>query len=261
MMRRSLRLILPLFAALGVACGSDGNGGFEPEPPGPEPPEPEPPVFSRLEVMPTAFALFTVAPGNTFELTVLAYDRTGATLPLTSAPAYSSSAPAIAGVSSSGVVTAAAPGTAKITAALTLGGGTRTASVTVKVYAGDYADIPGVYDLTALITTFDPARGVDLEGYRYTAVLTLHEESRPPWFGGTYADLRLIGPSGDTTALADTGFVYTDIDPDGGLLIELVRDWDQTDGTLMPATLAPGFIDGTFDCCGHISGTFTATRR
>src|SRR6185312_12591522 len=218
MMRRSLRLILPLFAALGVACGSDGNGGFEPEPPGPEPPEPEPPVFSRLEVMPTAFALFTVAPGNTFELTVLAYDRTGATLPLTSAPAYSSSAPAIAEVSSSGVVTAAA---------------------TVKVYAGDYADIPGVYDLTALITTFDPAPGVDLEGYRYTAVLTL-EELRPPWIGGTYADVRLIGPSGDTTAVADTGFVYTGIDPDGRLLIVLVRDWDRTDGTLIPATLAPG---------------------
>ena len=259
MMRRSLRLILPLFAALGVACGSDGNGGFEPEPPGPEPPEPEPPVFSRLEVMPTAFALFTVAPGNTFELTVLAYDRTGATLPLTSAPAYSSSAPAIAEVSSSGVVTAAAPGTAKITAALTLGGETRTASVTVKVYAGDYADIPGVYDLTALITTFDPAPGVDLEGYRYTAVLTL-EELRPPWIGGTYADVRLIGPSGDTTAVADTGFVYTDIDPDGQLLIVLVRDWDRTDGTLIPATLAPGFIDGTFGR-GLISGTFTATRR
>jgi hypothetical protein len=131
MAKRSLRLILPVFAVLGVACGSERDGGFEPEPPGPEPR-----VFTRLEVTPTAFALFTVAPGNTFELTVLAYDRTGATLPLTSAPAYSSSAPAIAGVTSSGVVTAAAPGTAKITAALTLGGETRTASMTMKVYAG-----------------------------------------------------------------------------------------------------------------------------
>jgi hypothetical protein len=245
MMRRSLRLILPVFLALGAACG---DGGFAPR------------LFMALEVSPTAFALFTVPPGNTLQLTILAYDQTGATLPFTSGATYSSNAPAIAGVSNSGVVTAAAPGTAKITAALTLGGETRTASVTVKVYAGDYSDIPGVYDLTAPITTFDPARGVDLEGYRYTAVLTL-EELRPPWIGGTYADVRLIGPSGDTTALADTGFVYTDIDPDGGLLIELVRDWDQTDGTLMPATLAPGFIDGTFDCCGHISGTFTATRR
>jgi hypothetical protein len=248
MPKRSLRLIPPLFAALGVACGGDGV-------------EPALGVLTRLEVTPTACALFTVAPGNTLQLTVLAYDRNGATVPFTSAATYSSSAPAIAGVSSSGVVTAGAPGTAKITAALTLGGNTLTASATVKVYAGDYSDIPGVYDLTALITTFDPAWGGDLEGYRYTAVLTLHEESRPPWIGGTYSDLRLIGPTGDTTAVAATGFVYTYIDPDGGLLIVLVRDWDHTDGTLIPVTLDAGIIDGTFGCCGHISGPFTATRR
>ncbi|HYU91394.1 MAG TPA: Ig-like domain-containing protein, partial [Gemmatimonadales bacterium] len=111
-MRRSLRLILPVFLALGAACG---DGGFAPR------------LFMALEVSPTAFALFTVPPGNTLQLTILAYDQTGATLPFTSGATYSSNAPAIAGVSNSGVVTAAAPGTAKITAALTPGGETRTA--------------------------------------------------------------------------------------------------------------------------------------
>jgi hypothetical protein len=114
--------------------------------------EAEPRVLARLEVQPKVAALATVAPGDTVELKILAFDQGGATMSAgSSAATWSSSAPGVAGVNTDGVVTAAAPGTAEITATLTLGGVTRTASVTVTVYLGDYSDLAGVYDLTAVI--------------------------------------------------------------------------------------------------------------
>ena len=253
MAKGSLRLILPVFAALGVACG--GDGGIEPGS------HPGPRVLTRLEVTPTEFLLNTVAPGNTLQLTIRAYDQAGAPLLSGGAVTYTSSAPAIAAVTSSGVVTATAPGTAEITTALTLGGTTKTASTTVTVYTLDYSDNTGVYDLTAVITTFDPAWGEDLAGYRYTAVLTLHDEWDAPWFAGTYSDLRLIGPSGDSTAVADSGIVTASFDRRGRLVVELVDDRNHLGLSLIVATLTPGFMDGDFGCCGHISGRFSATRR
>jgi hypothetical protein len=255
MTHRSHALMLLVCAAIGAACGSER--GLEPEPPF----EPEPsPVFTTLEVTPTAADLFDVAPGNTVQLTIGAWDQTGARMPGTGAATYSSSAPAIAGVSSRGVVTAAAPGGAEITAALTLGGITRTASMTVTVQARDYSDIAGVYDLTAVISSFDPVWG-DLEGYRYTAVLTLQEESGPPWFGGTYADLRLIGPAGESHDVADAGVLASSIDPGGRVVLVLDDGGFGIGLTLIVGTVASGSVNGTFGCCGHISGTFTAERR
>jgi len=247
MAKRSLGLILPVFVALGGACG--GDGGFAPR------------LFIALEVSPAHAVLSTVAPGNTFQLTTRAYDQAGAPMSGAGAVTYTSSAPAIAGVSRSGVVTAAAPGTAKITTALTLGGITRTASTTVLVHAGDLWELTGVYDLSALITSFDPGRGEDLTGYRYTAVLTLRQEWDFPWFGGAYADFQLVGSGGESYAVADAGVVTGSIDPRGRVLIELLGDGNHIGLTLIVDTLASGTIDGTFGCCGHIGGTFTAARR
>ncbi len=221
-------------------------------------PPPEP-VFTTLEVMPTDVALTTAAPGNTVQLSIQARDQTGAPMSGTGAATYVSSAPAIVGVSSSGVVTAAAPGTAVITTTLTLGDSTHTASTTVTVYTGDYSDFVGVFDVTALITSFDPAWGVDLTGYRYTAVLTLEQEAGPPGFGGTFADLWLIGPAGDSTAVAATGVVTASIGSGGRVVIDLFGSHNVL--TLVVPSLASGFNDGLFGCCGHISGTFAATRR
>jgi hypothetical protein len=245
---RSLTPVLLVCAALGVAC----DNGFEPTPP----------VLSSLVLTPD-FAEF-VGPGNTVQLTFEALDQRGAPMPGADAITYSSSAPAVAEVSSSGVVTAATPGSAEITAALTLGGATRTASMTVRVHAPDYLGIGGVYDLAALITSFDPAWGEHLEGYRYTAVLTLVEAyGGRPWFRGTYADLRLIGPGGDSYPVTDTGVVTGSIDPDGRVVMELVGDGDHIGLTLIVATVDPwgSVIDGSFGCCGHIGGTFTVQRR
>ena len=255
MAKRSLRLILPLFAALGVACGTEGDGGGALAPG----PEPEPRVLTRLEVTPTDYALNIVRPGNTLQLTIRAYDKNGAPMAGTDAATYASSAPAIAAVSSSGVVTAAALGTAEITATLTVDGVTRTASMTVTVYTYDFSDLAGVYDLTAQVTSFDPAWGEDLTGYRYTAVLTLPEGWGPPLFRGTYADLRLVGPGGDSYQIAasglDTGYIFRD----GRLVLELVGPPFTV--TLAVSSLASGGINGRFGAGGHISGPLTAERR
>ncbi len=247
MTKRSLRLILPLTVALGVACGSDV--GFDP---GPR-------VFTGLNLTPTDTALSSVAPGNTLQLTLQPYDQTGATMSRRDAVTYSSNAPGIAEVSSSGAVTAATPGTAKITATLTVGGITRTASMTVTVYRYDFSDVAGAYDLTAQITSFDPAWGEDLTGYRYTAVVTLPEDWGPPLFRGTYADLRLVDPAGGSFQIAasglDTGYIFRD----GRLILELAGPPFTV--TLVVSSLASGGINGGFGAGGHISGPFTATRR
>jgi hypothetical protein len=241
--------LLLVCAAFGVACGG-ANGSFEPAQS----------VFTTLDVTPADYALASVAPGNTLQLTVRAYNQARQSMDGTEVAAYSSSAPEIAGVSSSGFVSAGTPGTAEITAALTLGGVTRTASMRVTVQARDNSDIAGVYDLTAPIAAFDPVWG-DLKGYRYTAVLTLQKESGPPWFGGTYADLRLIGPAGDSSAVADSGPLNGSIDPRGRVVLVLDDGGFGIGLTLILGTAASGAIDGTFGCCGHIGGAFTAERR
>jgi Bacterial Ig-like domain (group 2) len=250
MSKRSLRLILPVCAALCVAC--EGYRGVEPEPH----------VLTSIGVKPADAALSTGAPGDTVQLSVWAYDQAGVLMPRNGAVTYRSSDTAIARVSSSGVVTAVAPGTAKITAVLTAGGSARTASMTVTVYNVDYSDIAGVYHLTALVTSFDSGWGEDLSGYRYTAVLTLPEEWAPRRSGATFADLQLIGPSGDVTHIATAGVVTGSIEPRGRLVIELFSDGTHGNRftlTLIVETLASGFIDGTF-AHGGIGGTFTARR-
>ena len=249
MAKRSLRLVLTVFAALGVACGADRVV------------EPNSAVLTRIELTPPDPSLIMGAPYNTVQLVLKAYDQNGATMPAYGDATYSSSAPRVATVSGSGVVTAVAPGRAEITAIVTFRGSTRTTSVAVTVGPIDHWDIYGEHDLTAPITGFDPAWG-DLSGYRYTAVLTLGTMWDPPWLiEGSYADLRIIGPGGDTLVVADTGSVRSYFDPRGEFIIELVGNQSRIGLFLVVASLAPELMDGRFGCCGHISGTFTATRR
>jgi hypothetical protein len=124
--------------------------------------------------------------------------------------------------------------------------------------AGGIAHISGLYDLTAPITSFDPAWG-DLTGCRYRAVLTLQQTNRSA-FNGTYADLQIICPyeSSDWTF---TGFVTGSIDVDGQVFVQLTggnHTWTSWYGT---GKLASGGIAGDFGCCGHISGTFVVKPR
>lgn len=254
MTTRSLVPLLML-SATAIACG--GEDGFD-TPFEPEPPQPQ---LTTLDLRPSSAELFALPPGNAVQLSVWAWDDAGAALTGTDAATFSSSDPEIAEVSSTGLLIAAAPGTAEITAELTLRGITRTASMAVQVNPREYSDVAGNYDLSALITSYDPAWGYDLDGYRYTAVLTLPDEWGPPWLGGTYANLQLIGPGGDIYPVADAGLVVGSISARGEFLIDLVSDGNSIGVTLIVESRVSGSIGGTFGCCGHISGTFTAERR
>jgi hypothetical protein len=177
---------------------------------------------------------------------------------------YWSSAPWIAGVSGSGVVTAVAPGKAVITAALTLGRITRTASMTATVRfhdegPGESSEFAGVYDLTALITSADPAWGIE-DGTRQTAVITIQHYRGAPRFTGTFTDFCAIDSTGKSCS-GNPGFVTGTIDPYGGVVIELFSTQSQESFWYGQGALASRQIVGTFGCCGHISGTFTAERR
>jgi plastocyanin len=114
------RIATPLIVAgIGAACGGDGGSGLGSS------------VLTTLEVTPATATLFTVAPGNTVTLSVVAKDQDGATM--SGSPSFSSDNSAIAAVGADGTVTGVGPGSAGITASLTAGGVTKTATATVTV--------------------------------------------------------------------------------------------------------------------------------
>lgn len=122
-----------------------------------------------------------------------------------------------------------------------------------------------VYDLTAPITSFDPAWGVDMEGALYSAVVALSQgTSGASDFGGTFTDWRYVDPGGESilvqfewpAASPGTGSVTGSFHPTGDVVIEVGQSW-----YMRGDVLASGDIVGTFGCCGHITGTFTAIRR
>ena len=112
---------LLLVAGTGAGCGGGSGTG----------PGSDPSVLTALEVTPATATLFTVAPGNTVALSVVAKDQDGQAMSGLGSPTFSSDNTAIANVSSAGTVTAVAAGTATITASLTAGGVTQTGTTTV----------------------------------------------------------------------------------------------------------------------------------
>jgi plastocyanin len=115
---------LLIFAEIGVACGGGGDGTG---------PGPNPPVFTTLAVTPGTATLFTVAPGNAVALTAVPKDQNGQTIAGLGSATFSTDNAAVAGVGADGTATAAAAGTALITASLTAGGVTKTGTSTVTV--------------------------------------------------------------------------------------------------------------------------------
>lgn len=110
--------VLVVVEAGAAGCGGGGTG-------------PDAPVLTTLEVTPAAATLFTVAPGNTVTLAVVAKDQNGQTMAGAGTPSFSSDNAAIAAVGDDGTVTAVGAGTAGITASLTAGGVTTTGTTTV----------------------------------------------------------------------------------------------------------------------------------
>lgn len=88
-------------------------------------------VLTTLEVSPPTAALFTVAPGNTAVLTIVAKDQRGEVMTGLGSPRFSNDNSAVASVSLDGTITAAGAGTARVTASLTADGATATGTTTV----------------------------------------------------------------------------------------------------------------------------------
>jgi len=234
--------------------------------------------FSALKLVPEEMHLPTAAPGNAARLFVRALDASGRDIPLSAAASFSSSAPEIATVSSEGVVTSVAPGTAVITATLTQSTVTRTASASVTTHSADsrtgqYPNVIGIWDLTGVITSSDPAWGIP-DGTRQTAVLIVQSaqptQSTPPvstQFRGTFTDFRALEPGEpypDEATYAFPGTVIGSIDASGHVVIELFfNGFEESQSSYFygEGMLASGLIQGTYGAGGHISGTFTVVPR
>ena len=128
--------------------------------------EPPTPVATTLTLSETALSFSSL--GGTEQLTATVRDQTGATMGGASVT-WASSASSVVGVSSTGLVTALAQGTATITA--TSGSASGTASVTVqqvatavaKVSGGDQVGVVGValYDSLAVIVNDSGGNAVE----------------------------------------------------------------------------------------------------
>jgi glucose/arabinose dehydrogenase len=120
-LRRPRLIVSPVLivTALLTACGGDGGGGDIVEPP----PQPAP-VASVTVTAPAT----TIQVGETVQLVATAYDALGATLE-NRAFGWSPSDPTVASVSTSGLVTAIAPGEVQINA--TSEGVTGTIAITI----------------------------------------------------------------------------------------------------------------------------------
>lgn len=146
---RLLPLVL-LTARLGSACGGD----ITPPPPSPPPPDK---VLSSLTVVPDLDTLFTRAPGNTVQLAVEPRDQFDQPMTGLGAPSFTVSSPAVATVSPTGLVAAVSTGTTAVTASLTEGGITRTATATVRVEeAPEFATVHSMGSGTGGVCCYRP---------------------------------------------------------------------------------------------------------
>jgi hypothetical protein len=222
--------------------------------------EPEVRSWAWFRLLPTEAVLTTTAPANTVQLTVEAFDRAGQRVPDPGVVTYSSGDASVADVSSSGLVTAVAHGAVTITATLTSGDATGTASMDLWVFEPVTLAINGVYDLTATIERFDPAWGYDLTGWGYAAVLTFQQDTRyTPGTAGTFSGFRLTGPEGDEGPGVD-GVIHVHRYWTGRVVIELVAEHFRFE--LFPTgDLLEPILKGTFGAGGHISGTFIVGPR
>lgn len=144
-MRTSLSGIATLLLVAGTGAGCGDKGSDTGTAPGAS-------VFTEVAITPASATIFTVAPGNAVTLSAVAKDQDGDTLIGAGPASFSSDNAAIADVSADGIVTAAAPGLARITASLTADGVTKTGTATVTALVA--LQNAGVL---APATTFEPA--------------------------------------------------------------------------------------------------------
>lgn len=245
-MRQTFRLAFPLLllAVVLAAC----NDGVDPVIPSTTTQT----TLGSIAVSPTRSELSVVAPGNTVALTTTAVSNQGMQMSTASAVVtYASSAPATASVSTSGVVTGLAGGSAVITVEMTLGSVTRSATMTVAVFgAGSWPAIGGVYDLVGTITQSDPAWGIP-NGTQQVTVLTIQHSGDTSPFTGTFS-----GFGGQPA-----GTISGTVQRDGRIVVELFNAGQQSSYFYGSGAVTSQEMSGTYGAGGHISGTFVATRR
>jgi hypothetical protein len=256
---RSAMLTLVVGTVMGGCGQGENQGSLEPPPP----PPPPPPTYTALMLQPERAQLGLEAPRNTVRLDALAFAQDGETMSYSTAPAFSSSSPAIATVSDTGVVTAVAPGEAKITATLTVGGVTRTASMVATVHPPDTeaVDLSGVYALTARGMHEDPLMSTP-DGTVQTAILTLVQAPGTSALTGTFTEFKSASSSdpGDPDDPGISGTVGGYVNPYGWVVIDLVPQRGQTAIWHGEGLLDSGRVVGSYGCCGH-SGSFIAERQ
>ena len=135
MSRTSGTIAAILLFATAAACGGDGGSG--------------PSDDFTIQVTPATQSLFTVAPGNAVTLAVVARDDAGQVIG-NATPTFASGNQAVATVSTGGVVTAAGAGTTQITATVTIGSVSKTATsaITVQVAAAAATVQAPAFDFT-----------------------------------------------------------------------------------------------------------------
>ncbi len=124
MMRLMLSGVATLLILATGCGGEDGGSG------------PDPRVLTTLELTPATAGLFTVAPGNTVTLTVVAKDQDGQVMTGVGPASFSTSNAGVATVDGNATVAAVGSGTAEIAASLTVGSETEAASMQVSVAGG-----------------------------------------------------------------------------------------------------------------------------
>lgn len=133
---------LLLFLAA-TACGGGGGGGGS---------GPDDPTLTTVDVSPSTSNLFTLAPGNSVTLTVVAKDEDGQVIAGAGAPTFTSLNTAVATVAANGLVTAVGAGTAQVSATMTHDGVTKAGNATVTVVVA-----PGTATVTAPQFVWQPA--------------------------------------------------------------------------------------------------------
>src|SRR5688572_17850201 len=147
-MRLMLSGVAGLLIVLAAGCGGEDGGSG-----------PDPRVLTTLELTPATAGLFTVAPGNTVTLTVVPKDQDGQVMTGVGPPSFSSSNTAAAIVDGNAIVSAVGPGTAEISASLTVGSETVAATMQVTVQEAAASALVTAPSLAYVPSTVDVQAG------------------------------------------------------------------------------------------------------
>ena len=171
-------------ALLGCGGGSSDNGGTT------GPPPPPPGGNQTLGSIQTNVSTMNLAAGSSQTIAVAAYDTQNNIISNPGAPSFNSASSSIAEVDGSGVVTGFNSGSTNITASLTIGSVTRTATVAVTV-TGSLPSFAGVS--TTQGDAFTPNR------------VTIGQGGRVTWtFGTTTHNVTFAATPGAPNNISDT---------------------------------------------------------